>query len=118
MRGASVFGPTEAAAVLRDILEPFRDIGVMGANPTKERSYGATDSTSFSWAGLPAVNLSQDPIEYISHSWHTDLDTYERVLEGDLKQCVIVVASLAYHLAMRDEMLPRFGADKMPGQGK
>jgi hypothetical protein len=118
VRGASVFGPEEAAAVLREILESFEDLGVMGAISNKERSYGGTDSTSFRWAGLPAINLSQDPIEYGTHTWHSDLDTYERVLEGDLKQCVIVVASLAYHLAMRDEMLPRFGADKMPGQGK
>lgn len=114
VRGASAFGPPEAAEVLRKILEPFGDLGVIGASALKARSYGGTDSYSFSWAGLPGINLSQDPIEYMTNTWHTDLDTYERVLEGDLKQCVMVVASLAYHLAMRDEMLPRFSADSMP----
>lgn len=114
VRGASVFGPPEAAEVLRRFLESFADLGVIGATAVKTRSYGGTDNFSFNWAGLPGINLSQDPIEYMTNTWHTDLDTYERVLEGDLKQCVIVIASLVYHLAMRDEMLPRFPADSMP----
>ncbi len=114
VRGASVFGPPEAAAVLRQILEPFQDLGVVGVNSLKVRSFGATDSTSFNQAGLPGINFSQDPIEYETETWHTDLDTYERVLEEDLKQCSIVVASAAYHLAMRHEMLPRFTGNAMP----
>jgi Zn-dependent M28 family amino/carboxypeptidase len=118
VRGASIFGPPEAANALRKLLEPFADLGVAGASAITLRSYGATDSTSFSWAGLPGINLIQDPIEYITHTWHTDLDTYERVLELDLRQCVIVVASLAFHLSMRDELLPRFPGDSMPQMGK
>ncbi len=118
VRGASVFGPPESAAVLRQILQPFSDLDVVGANSVQRRNYGGTDSTSFNWAGLPGINLSQDPIEYDTYTWHTNLDTYERVLEGDLRQCVIVVASIVYHLAMRDEMLPRFPAESMPQPDK
>jgi carboxypeptidase Q len=118
VRGASVFGPPEAAAVLRHLLEPFVDMGAIGARAVTARSYGGTDSTAFNWAGLPGIYLTQDPIEYKTNTWHTDLDTYERVLEGDLKQCAIVIASLAYHLAMRDAMLPRFPDDSMPPPGK
>jgi carboxypeptidase Q len=114
VRGASVFGPPEAAEVLRRFLGSFADLGVIGATAVKTRSYGGTDSFSFNWAGLPGINLSQDPIEYSTNTWHTDLDTYERVLEEDLRQCVIVIASLVYHLAMRDAMLPRFPGDSMP----
>jgi hypothetical protein len=86
----------------------------MGATSTQVRSYGGTDSTSFNFAGLPGINLSQDPIEYQTHTWHTNLDTYERIVEGDVKQCAIVVASLVYHLSMREEMIPRFPAVSMP----
>ncbi len=114
VRGATVFGPPEAAAVLNRILEPFSDLEVVGATSTNNRAYGATDTTSFNWAGLPGIYLRQDPIEYATHSWHTDLDTYERVLEKDLRQCVIVIASIVYHLAMREEMLPRLTGDSMP----
>jgi carboxypeptidase Q len=114
VRGATVFGPPEAAAVLRPILGAFTDIGVIGVNYSKNRSHGVTDSTSFNWAGLPGINLSQDPIDYITHTWHTDLDTYEQVLEVDLKQCAAVVAATVYHLAMREKILPRFSRDAMP----
>ena len=118
VRGAFVFGPPEATAVVRRILEPFQDLGVMGASPTKSRSHGGTDSTSFNWAGLAGITFAQDPIEYQTFTWHTDLDTYDAVLEGDLKQSAIVVAAAVYQLAMRDEMIPRFTADSMPAPEK
>jgi hypothetical protein len=114
IRGATVFGPPEAAAVLREILAPFADLGVVGAAATAARRGGSSDHASFNEAGLPGIGLGQDPIEYQSHTWHTNLDTYERVIEQDVKQAAVVVAAAAYHLASREEMLPRFGAGQMP----
>jgi hypothetical protein len=58
--------------------------------------------------------MAQDPIRYNSHTWHTNLDTYEQVLEDDVKQAAVVVATLAYQMAMTDELLPRFSDDEMP----
>ena len=113
-RGASVFGPAETAAVLRDLLKPFEDLGVFGALATSSRNTGGTDSTSFNAAGLPGIGVSQDPIEYNSHTWHTNLDTYERIIETDAQSSAATIASVVYHLAMRDEMLPRFAAGAMP----
>ncbi|HEU4480228.1 MAG TPA: M20/M25/M40 family metallo-hydrolase [Pyrinomonadaceae bacterium] len=114
IRGASVFGPPEAGKILRDILKPFKDDGVAGAIATRSRNTGGTDSTSFNHAGLPGIGLAQDTIEYGSHTWHTNLDTYERILEEDVKKAAIVVASALYQLAMRDELLPRFSKEAMP----
>ena len=114
VRGASVFGPPEAADILREYLLPFEDLGVMGARSSDSRRRGGSDYTSFNNAGLPGVSLGQDPIEYFTHTWHTNLDAYERVIEDDLKSSAIVVAALVYELAMRDEMLPRFSAEDMP----
>lgn len=114
IRGASVFGPPEAATVLRETFAPFADAGVVGALATSSRRSGGTDSTSFNEAGLPGIGLSQDPIEYGTYTWHTSLDTYERVIEDDVKKSAMVVAAAVYQLAMRDEMLPRFSKDKMP----
>jgi hypothetical protein len=37
VRGASVFGPSQAADILRQILEPFKDDGVVGAITSKSR---------------------------------------------------------------------------------
>jgi Zn-dependent M28 family amino/carboxypeptidase len=113
-RGLSVFGPPEAAAVLRQIIEPFADIGVVGAVATRSRRLGGSDHTSFAVAGLPGIGVNQDPIEYFAATWHTNLDTYERIVEDDVKKSAMVVASAAYHLAMREQMLPRFAPSEMP----
>lgn len=113
-RGAGVFGPPEAAAIFREALAPFSDIGFFGSSATKSRGLGGTDSTSFNQAGLPGVGFGQDPIEYGTHTHHTELDTYERILESDAKNAATVLAAAVYHLAMREEMVPRFAKDAMP----
>jgi hypothetical protein len=114
IRGASVFGPPSAAAVLRAALAPFEDLGVVGAATTRSRRSGGTDSTSFNEAGLPGIGLGQDPVQYNSYTWHTNLDTYERIVEEDVKRSAIAIAGAVYHVAMRDEMLPRFSKEDMP----
>ena len=116
IRGASVFGPPETATILREILKPFKQDGVAGAIATRSRRSGGTDSTSFNQAGLPGIGLGQDAIEYGSHTWHTNLDTYERILEDDVKKAAVVVATAVYELAMRDELLPRFRKEAMPAK--
>ena len=85
-----------------------------GATATSSRRSGGTDSTSFNAAGLPGIGLMQDPIEYQSYTWHTNLDTYERVIEADVKKSAATIASIVYHLATRDALLPRFAAGEMP----
>ena len=115
-RGFSVFGPPEAGQVLREIAAPFSDLGVVGATITNSRGLGGSDYTSFNKAGLPGISVVQDPIEYFSHTWHTNLDTYERIVEDDVKASAAVVAWAVYELAMRDELLPRMSKDKMPAE--
>jgi Zn-dependent M28 family amino/carboxypeptidase len=107
IRGAVVFGPPAAARVIAQLLTPFKDLGFYGAIATTSRATGGTDSTSFNHAGLPGINAIQDPMEYESQTHHTNLDTYERIVPEDVKKNAIMTASLVYHLAMRDEMLPR-----------
>jgi hypothetical protein len=114
IRGASIFGPPEAAGILRQALSPFTDLGVAGATATSSRATGGTDSTSFNHAGLPGIGLGQDAIDYNPHTHHTNLDTYERIIEEDVKGNAIVIAGALYQIAMRDEMMPRFSKDKMP----
>lgn len=114
IRGASVFGPPEDATILRTALAPFADLGLAGAISNKSRRLGGTDSTSFAKAGLPGIGLGQDPIEYQSATWHTNLDTYERIIPEDAQKSAIIVAAAVYELAMRDDMLPRFTAAEMP----
>jgi hypothetical protein len=113
-RGLTMFGPPEAATILRESLASFSDLGLLGVTTTRSRQAGGTDAFSFAAAGLPGINALQDPIEYQSYTWHTNLDTYERVVEDDVKRSAVVMAAAVYHVAMRDELLPRFTAEQMP----
>jgi carboxypeptidase Q len=90
--------------VFEQILWPFRDLGVVGV---KHGNTGSTDHVAFDRAGIPGFQFVQDPIEYSIRSHHSHIDTFERMVLDDLKQAAVVVASLVYHLATRDEMLPR-----------
>jgi hypothetical protein len=114
IRGAGIFGPPEVAAILRQALAPFKDLGVAGASATASRATGGTDSTSFNHAGLPGIGFGQDSIDYNPHTHHTNLDTYERIIEEDVRGNAVVIAGVLYELAMRDQMVPRFTKDKMP----
>ena len=113
-RGATVFGPPAAGELLDAVLAPFRDLGVMGATTTRSRRRGGSDHTSFNAAGLPGISITQDPIQYGTYTWHSNLDTYERVLEHDAVASATTIAAAVYHLATRDGRLPRFPATAMP----
>ena len=113
-RGAGVFGPPEAADMIRDILMPYADWGFSGAIASSSRRTGGTDSTSFNNAGLPGIGLAQDPFDYNSFTHHTTLDTYERIYEEDVREGAVEIASAVYAVAMADQMVPRFTAETMP----
>ncbi len=38
---------------------------------------------------------------------HINMDVYERLFPEGMMQAAVVVATLSYHAAMRDEKLPR-----------
>jgi carboxypeptidase Q len=90
--------------VFEEILWPFRDLGVVAV---WNRNTGGTDHLAFDAAGIPGFQFVQDPIEYSQREHHTNLDTYDHMLIDDLMQSAVVVAATAYHIAMRDEILPR-----------
>ena len=114
IRGLTAFGPSTTGDVLREATASFKDLGMLGATTTRSRGTGGTDSTNFNAAGLPGINTMLDPIQYQTYTWHTNLDTYERIVEDDVKKAAIVIAGTVYHLAMRDQLLPRFSKDDMP----
>ncbi len=113
-RGASVFGPADAVAMVRDALMPFQNWGFTGVSASASRATGGTDSTSFNNAGLPGIGLAQDPFDYGSFTHHTNLDTYERIYEEDVREGAAEIASAVYAVAMADQMVPRYKAEDMP----
>jgi carboxypeptidase Q len=113
-RGAMVFGPAASADMIRGALMPFADWGFTGVDATSSRRTGGTDSTSFNNAGLPGIGLAQDPFDYGSFTHHTNLDTYERIYEEDVREGAVEIASAVYYVAMQDQMVPRFADAEMP----
>ena len=97
-------GNEEARAIMDDWLEPFNDLG---ANISTMARIGATDHLSFIRAGLPGFQAIHDYTGYDVRTHHTNVDTFERVQEDDLKQAAVVMASILYHSAMRDGRMPR-----------
>ena len=78
-----------------------------GAATATLSNTGSTDHISFDWAGIPAFEFIQDPIDYEQHTHHTNLDDYDHLLMNDLKQAAVIVASFVYQASVRADMMPR-----------
>lgn len=105
IRGIYLQGNEAVRPIFEAWFEPFND---MIENTTITiRNTGGTDHLGFDAVGLPGFQFIQDPIEYRSLTHHTNMDTYERLQEADLKQMAVIVASFVYHTAMRNDKLPR-----------
>lgn len=73
---------------------PVRDIIVTNF-PGKPDS-GGSDFASFVAAGVPAFSLSSVDWSYGTYTWHTNRDTYDKIVFDDLKSNVILTSALAY----------------------
>jgi hypothetical protein len=104
IRGIYLQGNDEVRPIFSAWMQPFADLG---ANTLTIRTTGSTDHISFDEVGIPGFQFIQDPLEYGSRTHHTNMDSYDRVSANDLMQASVIVASLVYHTAMRDEKLPR-----------
>jgi len=90
-------------------IKPFGDLGM---TTVTLRNTGATDHLSFNAVGIPAFQFIQDPVEYETRTRHTNMDVFERLQPGDLKQMAVIVAAFAYQAAERDQLLPRKSIEK------
>lgn len=57
---------------------------------------GGSDYASFVAAGAPAFNLSALNWSYWDYTWHTNRDTYDKIVFDDVRNNVILTAVLAY----------------------
>ena len=57
---------------------------------------GGSDYASFVAAGAPAFNLSSLSWDYWNYTWHTNRDTYDKIVFDDVRNNVILTAVLAY----------------------
>jgi hypothetical protein len=83
---------------------PFHDLG---ATTTTILNTTSTDHESFDNVGIPGFQFIQDDIDYEPRTWHSNQDTYDKIIPDDMKQMATIVASFVYNTAQRDEMIPR-----------
>lgn len=85
-----------------------KDIGseIQTAYPGTPSS-GGSDNASFLPAGIPSYYLGPVNWSYGTVTWHTNLDTYDKIVFDDLKRSIIATAILAYMASEEPELVPR-----------
>jgi len=103
-RGINMQGNENVRPVFREWLKPFEKTGTatLSLNST-----GSTDHVAFDAIGLPGFQFITDPIEYFTRSWHSNMDTYERAVEADLKYNSVLMATLVWQAATSEKLMPR-----------
>lgn len=104
VRGIYLQGNEAARDVFTQWFQPFKDSG--SATVTISNT-GGTDHQSFDALGLPGFQFIQDEIEYNTRTHHTNMDSYDHLIEADLKHTAVILAAFVYNAAQRDEKLPR-----------
>lgn len=104
IRGMYLQENEAARPIFEKWMEPFQSAGM---TTLANRGVGGTDHVSFDEVGLPGFQFIQDSIEYETRSHHTNMDTYERLQEADLKQMAVIVASFTYMTANAEQLIPR-----------
>ena len=83
-------------------MEPIESLGF---TTLTLRKTSGTDHLSFTRFGLPAYQFIQDELEY-DRTYHTVMDTYERLSLSDLQVDAVMVAWLALNAAMDTDRIP------------
>jgi carboxypeptidase Q len=97
--------------IFAEWIKPLKDLGVELLGP---RSVASTDHSSIDGAGVPGFQFIQERYEYNSRTHHSNMDFYDRVQVGDMKQMATVAAVFAWQAANRNDKLPR----KTPAGGQ
>ncbi len=105
IRGVYLQGNQAARPVFSDWFDAMSDI--IETPTITIRNTGGTDHLGFDRIGLPGFQFIQDKIEYSTRTHHTNMDNYDRLEMDDLKQMATVIATIVYHTAQRDELMPR-----------
>jgi carboxypeptidase Q len=75
---------------------------------------GGSDHASFACAGAPAFSLGSLSWDYGLTTWHTNRDTFDKIVLDDLRSNAILIASLAYQAAEDPARMPRDRLDPLP----
>ncbi len=68
---------------------------------------GGSDFASFVAVGAPGFSLSSNSWLYGSYTWHTNRDTYDKIVWDDVQSNAMLVAILVYMACEEPELIPR-----------
>ncbi len=115
LRGVYLQGNEAARPIFQEWMKPFES---MGMNTITIANTGGTDHQSFDAVGLPGFQFIQDPLEYDTRTHHSNMDLYDRVQAGDLRQMATIVSTFVYQAASRDAQFPRKPLGDCGGAGR
>jgi Zn-dependent M28 family amino/carboxypeptidase len=101
--GQALQGRKDLEGLWRLLLAP---VASLDADSIRDASKSGTDHLSFLPYGVPGFNFDQLSRGY-NHTHHSQTDTYDKAVPGDLKQAAAVMAVTAWELANLPELLPR-----------
>jgi carboxypeptidase Q len=78
---------------------------------------GGTDHAAFVCHGAPGFNLGSHPWDYFTYTWHTNLDTYDKIAFDEVRRNAVLTATLAYLASEDDERVRRDRRIITPGTG-
>ncbi len=68
---------------------------------------GGSDNASFTTVGAPGFGLGSNSWDYFAYTWHTNRDTYDKLVFDEIKNNVVLAASLAYLASEDPQFVPR-----------
>ena len=101
IRGVSIMGNERIRSIFLEWMRPLRNLGMTHLFTT------GLQHEAYEEVGLPGFYFEQDRKVIDNINAHGSMDTYERLVPEGLMQSAVVLATFAYHAAMRDEKLPR-----------
>ncbi len=74
---------------------------------------GGSDYASFDCAGAPGFSLGALPWNYFLYTWHTNRDTFDKIVLDEVRRNAVLTAMLAYMAANDSRTTPR--VQRIPG---
>lgn len=101
--GQALQGRKDLEGLWKQLLAP---VASLDADSVRDANKNGTDHLSFLPYGVPGFNFDQLSRGY-NHTHHSQTDTYDKAVPGDLKQAAAVMAVTAWELANLPNLLPR-----------
>ena len=102
IRGVSIQSNAVLRSIFTEWMKPLHHLGMSHLFHT------GMVHEAYDEVGLPGFYFVQDRMA--ERAYHSNMDTYDRLVAEDLMANSVILATFVYHAAMRDDKLPRFSS--------